>query len=75
MRFDVELDAKGLSCPLPILRAKRALAELAPGQVLKVVATDPGSVADMQAFAKLTGNALTGISEEGETFAFFLRRK
>ena len=57
MNFDKELDASGLNCPLPILRTKKALAELAAGQVLKVIATDPGSVKDMQAFAKQTSDA------------------
>ena len=64
MNFDKELDARGLSCPLPILKTKKALNDLASGQVLKVVATDPGSVKDMQAFANQTGSALVGSSEE-----------
>lgn len=76
MEFDKEVDARGLNCPLPILRAKKALAELQPGQLLRVVATDPGSVKDFQAFAKQTGNELL---KQGETadkaFEFFLRRK
>ena len=76
MDFDKEVDARGLNCPLPILRAKKALAEMQPGQVLRVVATDPGSVKDFQAFAKQTGNAL---QQQGETadkaFEFFLKRK
>lgn len=76
MNFDKEVDARGLNCPLPILRAKKALAELQAGQVLRVVSTDPGSVKDFQAFAKQTGNELM---KQGETvdkaFEFFLRRK
>ncbi len=76
MDVDKEVDARGLNCPLPILRAKKALAELQPGQLLRVVATDPGSVKDFQAFAKQTGNELL---KQGETpdkaFEFFLRRK
>ncbi len=75
MDFDKELDAKGLSCPLPILKTKKALNDLASGQVLKVLSTDPGSVKDMQAFAKQTGNALVGSAEEGNTFVFFMRKK
>jgi len=76
MDFDKEVDARGLNCPLPILRAKKALAEMQAGQVLRVVATDPGSVKDFQAFAKQTGNELL---KQGETadkaFEFFLKRK
>ncbi len=56
MNFDKELDARGLNCPLPILRTKKALAELQSGQVLKVVATDPGAVKDFQAFSRQTGS-------------------
>jgi tRNA 2-thiouridine synthesizing protein A len=58
MNFDKELDARGLNCPLPILRAKKSLAELQSGQVLRIIATDPGSVKDFAAFAKQTGNEL-----------------
>ena len=75
MDFDKELDAKGLSCPLPILRTKKALNDLASGQVLRVLATDPGSVKDMQAFAKQTGNTLLSQAEEGNTFVFLMRKK
>ena len=75
MNFDKELDAKGLNCPLPILRTKKALAELASGQVLKVIATDPGSVKDMQAFAKQTGNELVSSAEAGGEFTFFMKKK
>ena len=75
MQFDKELDARGLSCPLPILKTKKALNDMASGQVLKVVATDPGSVKDMQAFATQTGNALVSSSEEEKAFVFFLRKK
>jgi tRNA 2-thiouridine synthesizing protein A len=73
--FDKELDARGLSCPLPILKTKKALNDLAPGQVLKVVSTDPGSVKDMEAFANQTGNALLSASEEQKDFIFYLRKK
>jgi len=75
MNFDKELDARGLNCPLPILRAKKALTDMASGQVLKIVATDPGSVKDFQAFAKQTGNELLSQSESDKEFTFFLKRK
>jgi tRNA 2-thiouridine synthesizing protein A len=75
MDFDKELDARGLNCPLPILRAKKALTELQSGQVLKIVATDPGSVKDFQAFAKQTGNELLSHAAEGKEFTFFMKRK
>jgi tRNA 2-thiouridine synthesizing protein A len=73
--FDTELDVRGLNCPLPILRAKKALATMQSGQVLKVEATDPGSVRDFQAFAKQTGNALVSHSEAAQVFTFLLRKK
>jgi tRNA 2-thiouridine synthesizing protein A len=73
--FDKELDARGLNCPLPILRAKKALAELTSGQVLKIVATDPGSVRDFQAFAKQTGNELLAQETEGKVFIHFMKRR
>jgi len=76
MDFDKEVDARGLNCPLPILRAKKALAEMQTNAVLRVVATDPGSVKDFEAFARQTGNELL---KQGETadkaFEFFLKRK
>ncbi|MCK2126574.1 sulfurtransferase TusA family protein [Thauera aromatica] len=76
MNFDKDVDARGLNCPLPILRAKKALAELKTGQILRVVATDPGSVKDFQAFARQTGNELVGQGEtEDAAFEFFLKRK
>jgi tRNA 2-thiouridine synthesizing protein A len=75
MNFDKELDARGLNCPLPILRAKKALNDMQSGQVLKIVATDPGSVKDFQAFAKQTGNPLLAQSEADKEFVFFLKRK
>jgi tRNA 2-thiouridine synthesizing protein A len=75
MNFDKELDARGLNCPLPILRAKKALNELKSGQVLKILATDPGSVKDFQAFSKQTGNELLSHSEANKEFSFFLKRK
>ena len=75
MDFHQELDARGLNCPLPILRTKKSLAGLAAGQVLKVIATDPGSVRDMQAFDNQTGNALTASTEADGEFVFYLRKK
>ncbi len=75
MNFDKELDARGLNCPLPILRTKKALAEMTSSQVLKVVATDPGSVKDMQAFAKQTGNELVSSAETGGEYTFFMKKK
>ena len=75
MEFDQELDTRGLSCPLPILKTKKSLNGLQSGQVLKIVATDPGSVKDMQAFSKQTGNALLSSNEENKTFVFYMRKK
>lgn len=75
MNFDKELDARGLNCPLPILRAKKALTEMSSGQVLRIIATDPGSVKDFQAFAKQTGNDLISSAEKNKEFEFFLKRK
>jgi len=75
MNFDKELDARGLNCPLPILRAKKALNELQSGQVLKIIATDPGSVKDFQAFSKQTGNELLSHAEANKEFTFFMKRK
>jgi tRNA 2-thiouridine synthesizing protein A len=75
MNFDKELDARGLNCPLPILRAKKALTDMSSGQVLKIVATDPGSVKDFQAFAKQTGNELVSHAEAQKEFTFFMKRK
>jgi TusA-related sulfurtransferase len=70
-----ELDARGLNCPLPILKAKKALSEMRSGDVLKVVATDPGSMRDFQAFARQTGNDLVQQDKAGEDFIHFLRRR
>jgi len=75
MNFDKDLDARGLNCPLPILRAKKALADMTTGQVLRIVATDPGSVKDFQAFSKQTGNALLSHAEAGKEFTFFMQKK
>jgi tRNA 2-thiouridine synthesizing protein A len=75
MNIDKEINVRGLNCPLPILRAKKALAELASGQVLKVVATDPGSVKDFRIFCKQTGNELLSHTEEAREFIFLLQKK
>ncbi|KAA3631166.1 MAG: sulfurtransferase TusA family protein [Proteobacteria bacterium] len=72
--FDQELDARGLNCPLPILRAKKALNALQGGQVLKIIATDPGSVKDFEAFASQTGNELLKSSEENGEFHFLMKK-
>jgi tRNA 2-thiouridine synthesizing protein A len=72
--FDQELDARGLNCPLPILRAKKALNGLGAGQVLRIMATDPGSVKDFEAFAKQTGNELLESSESKGEFHFLMRK-
>ena len=73
--FDKDLDVRGLNCPLPILRAKKALAEIGSGQVLRVLATDPGAVKDFQAFAKQTGNQLLSHAEVDKVFTFFMKKK
>jgi TusA-related sulfurtransferase len=70
-----ELDARGLNCPLPILKAKKALADLESGALLRVVCTDPGSMRDFQAFARQTGNELVEQRAQGEEFAHVLRRR
>lgn len=69
-----ELDCRGLSCPLPIIKTKRAIDALAPGEVLKMVATDPGSVNDMAAWVKKTGHEMVGSDEAGGEYAFFIRK-
>ena len=75
MEFNKELDARGLHCPLPILKTKKAMADMLSGEVLRVLATDSGSVRDFQAFAKQTGNDLLEQSEENREFIFFMKRK
>ena len=75
MSFDVEIDTSGLNCPLPILKAKKALTGMASGQVLQVRATDPGSVRDFEAFARQTGNELISSMTQGEQFVFRMRRR
>ncbi len=75
MEFQKDVDARGLKCPLPILKAKKALNDMQTGEVLRVQATDPGSVRDFSAFARQTGNALLAHQEQDAVFTFFLRRK
>lgn len=73
--FDQELDACGLNCPLPILRAKKSLAGIESGKVLHIIATDPGAVKDFEAFSKQTGNELLDTSEDGDKFHFYVKKK
>jgi tRNA 2-thiouridine synthesizing protein A len=73
--YDREVDARGLACPLPILRAKKALAEMQTGQILKIVCTDRGSIRDFQAFSKQTGNDLLRQYTAEPEFIHFLRRR
>ena len=75
MEFQKEVDARGMNCPLPILKAKKALTDMQSGEVLKVLATDPGSVRDFQAFAKQTGNTLLEHVQFEKEFTFYLQRK
>ena len=75
MNIQKELDTRGLNCPLPILKAKKALADMTTGQVLKVVATDPGSMRDFQAFARQTGNELVEQASSNDEFIHYLRRR
>lgn len=75
MQVDKELDARGLNCPLPILKAKKALADLSSGQTLRVVSTDAGSVRDFQAFAKQTGNELLEQHSQGNEYTSVIKRR
>ncbi len=72
--FDAELDARGLNCPLPILRAKKSINELTSGKILHVIATDPGSVKDFEAFCKQTGNQLMSSGQTNGAFEFFIKK-
>ncbi len=72
--FNEELDARGLSCPLPILRAKKAINGLEAAQTLKIIATDPGSVKDFEAFCKQTGNELVSSETDGDDFTFYIKK-
>ncbi|HEU4709390.1 MAG TPA: sulfurtransferase TusA family protein [Methylophilaceae bacterium] len=75
MEFDKELDTRGLRCPLPILRCKKGMAEIAGGQVLKVLATDPGAVKDFRAFCRQTGHELLSQEEQDKIFTFYIRKR
>lgn len=75
MHFDKELDARGLNCPLPILRTKKSLNDMLSGEVLRVLATDPGSVKDFQAFSRQTGNELLSSDTAANEFVFFMKKK
>lgn len=75
MKYDKELDVRGLACPMPIVKTRKALNELTSGQVLKVLATDAGSVADMKAFSEQSGNELLASEQDGGTYCFYLKRR
>ena len=75
MEHDKQIDTRGLNCPLPILRTKKALSDVQSGQVLKIVATDPGSVKDFETFSKQTGHALLSHAEADGEFTFFIKKK
>ena len=75
MNFDKELDTQGLSCPLPILKTKKSLADMTSGQILKIISTDMGSTKDMQAFANQTGNTLASSTEDNGIYIFFMKKK
>ena len=75
MNAHKEIDTRGMNCPLPILKAKKALSEMFSGEVLKVVATDPNSMRDFQAFSRQTGNELIEQAATGEVFVHYLRRR
>jgi tRNA 2-thiouridine synthesizing protein A len=75
MEFDKECDARNLNCPLPILRCKKSLGEIEPAQTLKIIATDPGSVKDFQAFCKQTGHELLQLDEADNEFTFYIKKR
>jgi tRNA 2-thiouridine synthesizing protein A len=75
LQIDREVDARGLNCPLPILRTKKTLNDMASGQIVRILATDPASVRDFEAFARQTGNQLVQQSQQDGAFVFLLRRK
>jgi len=74
LKADLTLDNSGLSCPLPIIKTKKAMDGMKIGEILKMVATDPGSVSDIQAWVKKTGQELVGQEKEGEKFVFYIRK-
>jgi tRNA 2-thiouridine synthesizing protein A len=75
MTFDKELDTTGLNCPLPILKAKKALSDMGSGQLLRVISTDPGAWRDFPAFAKQTGNTLLSSEKRAADYVFVLQRR
>ena len=75
LAFDIELDTCGLNCPLPILKAKKSLADMTSGQVIKVMSTDPGALRDFEAFAKQTGNELLAQETVGDSFHIWMKRR
>ncbi len=75
MEFDIELDARHLACPMPILRAKKALSQMASGQVIRIVATDGGAPKDFEEFCRQTGNVLLSSTAQGKEFVFLVRRR
>lgn len=75
MHCDKELDVRGLNCPLPILRTKKSLVDMTTGQVLRIIATDPGTVIDLEVFADQTGNELLSSSETAGEFVFYMKKK
>lgn len=75
MEANKEIDTRGLNCPLPILRTKKALTDMQSGQVLKILATDPGSVKDFQTFSRQTGHELVSHAQANKEFTFFMRKK
>ncbi|MDD2933958.1 MAG: sulfurtransferase TusA family protein [Methylotenera sp.] len=75
MEFDKEVDATGLNCPLPILRCKKGLSDMAPAQVLKIISTDPGSVKDFNAFCVQTGHTLLQLDEDDTSFTFYIKKR
>jgi tRNA 2-thiouridine synthesizing protein A len=75
MEFDKECDARNLNCPLPILRCKKSLGEVEAGQTLKIIATDPGSVKDFQAFCKQTGHELLQLDQVDSEFTFYIKKR
>ena len=74
-KYDQELDCSGLACPMPILKTKKAVDALATGQVLKMIATDPGSLPDVEAWTSKTGHKLLEHEQDGEKFIFFIKKK
>lgn len=75
MNFDKELDVRGLLCPLPLLRTKKSLVDMTSGQVLRIIATDPGAVIDFQVFAEQTGNQLLSSAEADKEFTFYMKKR